>query len=272
MRFERLNFKNKTSEFWSYHFMAKIVFRFIFFIFIFGLSALICISSCKKETPKPSNQAIGKTADSNSVESLIAALKDDNKYVRSNAAEALGKIGDIRAVEPIISALKDNDDFVRRSSVVALVKIGDQRAVPALVTSLKDWDFGKKVAIALQKKFGWQPQNVGDKVHYAIAMRDKSVLIGIWEQMKGVLLEDVLSNEYIVIENALYAFIALGREEIIPDLIKTLNSKGNKTMAEAYLNCGQKELDSAARAWSASHGYYITVGTGTAPVGWGEWR
>jgi hypothetical protein len=103
-------------------------------------------------------------------------------------------------------------------------------------------------------------------------MRDKDALIMMWEQTKSVLLEDVISSEYRAIENALYAFIAMGKQEIIPTLINTLNSTGNKTMSEAYLNCGNKELDSAAREWVKKHGYSIISGAGASPVGWGSWR
>jgi len=76
---------------------------------------------------------------------------------------------------------------------------------------------------------------------------------------------------YEAIENALYAFIDIGRAEIIPELVGTLNSAGDKTMAEAYLNCGNTELSNAAGAWATRHGYQILPGLVSAPVGWGSW-
>mgnify|MGYP003881496055 CR=1 FL=1 len=89
---------------------------------------------------------IGKPA----VEPLITALKDENRYVQTMAAEALGKIGDQRAVEPLITALKDvlkdEDDSERylvSQSVVAfaaaeaLSQIG-KPAVEPLISALKD--------------------------------------------------------------------------------------------------------------------------------------
>ena len=108
-------------------------------------------------------------------------------------------------------------------------------------------------------------------MHYSVAMRDKYNLIGIWEQAKSILLEDLLSNEYSTMENAIYAFIGIGRQEIVPALINTLNSKGNKTIAKAYLNCGQKELASDARSWAKINGHPITVISGEAPVEWDSW-
>ncbi|MFB0561167.1 MAG: HEAT repeat domain-containing protein [Candidatus Lokiarchaeia archaeon] len=59
------------------------------------------------------------------VESLIGALKDENKYVRWGAAGALGELGDKRAVEPLIEALEDKDRNVREKAAWALVKIGN---------------------------------------------------------------------------------------------------------------------------------------------------
>ncbi|MBI5745809.1 MAG: hypothetical protein HZA13_02265 [Nitrospirae bacterium] len=55
----------------------------------------------------------------------------------------------------------------------------------------------------------------------------------------------------------LYAFIGAGKEEIIPVLIEKLNTKGNKTMAEAYLNGGQPQFANTAKEWAEKHGYVI---------------
>jgi HEAT repeat protein len=65
----------------------------------------------------------------------IAALKDRDWQVRSNAAEALGKLGDARAVEPLIASLKDQEAPVQVEAAVALGKLGDMRAVQPLVFS-----------------------------------------------------------------------------------------------------------------------------------------
>lgn len=50
--------------------------------------------------------------DERTVEALIQALKDEDKYVRVGVAWALGKIKDERAVQPLTLALKDEDDWV----------------------------------------------------------------------------------------------------------------------------------------------------------------
>ena len=77
---------------------------------------------------------IGKPA----VEPLIVALKNENPFVRRNAAEALGEIKDSSAVKPLINALNDNDLIVRRNAAKALGKIKDSSAEESLTSALKD--------------------------------------------------------------------------------------------------------------------------------------
>ncbi len=78
----------------------------------------------------------------NPVPALIAALNDENSYVRWNAAVALGHLGpDAReAVPALIAALKDTDQSVQYDAAIALGWIGPdaREAVPALIVALKD--------------------------------------------------------------------------------------------------------------------------------------
>lgn len=78
-------------------------------------------------------------------------------------------------------------------------------------------------------------------------------------------------KRYRQIENALFAFIGIGIDNIMPVLISKLNRIGDKTMAEAYLNCGHDKLIKAANEWAEKHGYIIKAGAGIHPVSWGKW-
>jgi HEAT repeat protein len=84
-------------------------------------------------------QALGELGDARAVEPLIAALKDEYPEVREGAAQALGKIGE-PAVEPLIAALKDEYREVREGVAQALGELGDARAVEPLIAALKDED------------------------------------------------------------------------------------------------------------------------------------
>jgi HEAT repeat protein len=105
------------------------------------------------------------------MEPLIAALKDENKYVRSNVAIILGMIGDTKAVDPLITALNDDDWYVRSTVAETLGKIGDARAVEPLIAALND-DGGigsvwSKAAWALNK-IGWLPTKDESGANYWI--------------------------------------------------------------------------------------------------------
>jgi HEAT repeat protein len=92
---------------------------------------------------------IGKPA----VEPLIVALKNENPFVRRNAAEALGEIKDASAVKPLVDALKDDDLIVRRDAAKALGKIKDFTAEEPLTSALKDESpaVRRNAAIALRE-------------------------------------------------------------------------------------------------------------------------
>ena len=223
----------------------------------------LLISSCM-----PSTKA-------DEVDTLIQELKDKDSNVRAYTAKALVGIKDARAVEPLIAALKDNDredDFhqVRLSVADALGEIGDKRAINPLIENLTDRDSNERVAKILSN-MGWKPQTDRDRIHLLVVQHKGEELKKDWNLTKDVLLKDVVSHYSWTIENALYAFIAIGKREIIPVLIETLNRAGNVTMAEAYLNCGNGELDSAAREWASKHGYRIERVPGSASLSWGQW-
>jgi len=231
-----------------------------------------------KEGPSPEvAEALGKIGDARAVEPLIAPLKDGDSDVRAEAAEALGKIGDARAVEPLIAAHKDaqEDDYsvLRSLAAEALAKIGDARAVPTLVDALTDRRCNSTVAKSL-RKLGWQPNSKTDRIHFLVAQRDAGALKAAknWPDVKQVLLQDVRSGDRRRLEFALEAFTGIGKDDVLPDLLRFMRMRGGKTIAEAYLNCNHEKLREAAEAWAREHGYIITSGYGASQTwNWGSW-
>ncbi len=62
--------------------------------------------------------------DEKAVDSLIAVLKDDNRFVRQEAVWALGKIGGARALEALTQALvEEKDEFVQDSIKKAVERL-----------------------------------------------------------------------------------------------------------------------------------------------------
>ena len=56
----------------------------------------------------------------------MAALKDEDTWVRRCAAQALGRLADARAVEPLERLLGDEDLLVRKLAAEALKQLRGQ--------------------------------------------------------------------------------------------------------------------------------------------------
>jgi len=74
------------------------------------------------------------------VSCLLAALQDENAMVCAAAAAALGRIGDRSAVAPLVELLRDTqeDRDVRSRAAEALGQLHAAEAVPALTAALND--------------------------------------------------------------------------------------------------------------------------------------
>ena len=62
--------------------------------------------------------------DEKAVDSLIAVLKDDNRFVRQEVVMALAKIGGARALQGLTQALlEEKDEFVKNSIKKAVERL-----------------------------------------------------------------------------------------------------------------------------------------------------
>lgn len=190
------------------------------------------------------------------VDPLIRALNDENENVRNKISETLIKIG-VPAIDPLITALESNQDWVvREKAAEVLGNIGGSRAIPYLVDALSDWKVGGTAAAALNK-LSWNPISVEDKIHLFVAERNLDQLDRNWVDTRRVLYDDLKSDNNIVIRNAVFALISIGKQEVVPDLIDFIKNNGTKITAEAYLNCGNQQLSSAAKTWLENNNYVI---------------
>ncbi|MBU1262645.1 HEAT repeat domain-containing protein [bacterium] len=74
---------------------------------------------------------------------LIQELKDEDCYVRINAASALGEIQDTRAVEPLLSALKAKDLAIVAGAYSFFIRRGEQESIPILIDALNNYGNNK---------------------------------------------------------------------------------------------------------------------------------
>jgi len=96
-------------------------------------------------------------------------------------------------------------------------------------------------------------------------------LLDDWKQTRQMILDDAGSQDARRVQNAIYTMVALGKEELVDDLVKLLNSREDKEIAEIYLNCGCQGLTKAAENWAAQRGYNATSGTRGCGPAWGHW-
>jgi len=83
-------------------------------------------------------EALGEIRSEWAVDPLLASLKDKSDDVRGRAAEALGWIRSKWAVEPLIATLRDKSADVRERAASALGRIGSERAVEPFIAALRD--------------------------------------------------------------------------------------------------------------------------------------
>ncbi|HON07963.1 MAG TPA: HEAT repeat domain-containing protein, partial [Verrucomicrobiota bacterium] len=215
-----------------------------------------------------SAEALGNIGDKRVVELLIPYLQDKDVDVRKSTADALRKLGykpsnEIEkiyyyiakqewnklvrigepAVEPLLACLKDEDAGVCGSAAYALGEIGDKKVIPALFSALPNWDANNEICQALNN-LGWTPKTDAEKVYFWIGNIDIKNLTNNWELTKQVLLNDLYQDDKRKVINAAYTFIALGRKDMISDLIEALKLKP-EILTEAYMTSGKEELNKA---------------------------
>ena len=178
-------------------------------------------------------EALRQISDRDAVMQLISILQDEDTALRAGAAEALGRTLDRSAVDPLLVALNDQAPTIRAAAAQSLGVLGDERAIGPLIILLNDGDWTVRVKVA-------------------------KALIEIGDEHAVEPLMVALENRDLPVVAEISAFyIERGLAGTEPILIDALNLYGTKEIANIYLNCGNLELEMAARLWAKSHGYEI---------------
>ncbi len=230
----------------------------------------VCLKDNDATTRDSAAAALGKLSDARAASPLIAALKDQDPKERASAATSLGTLDDARAAQPLIAALKDVDPRVRAAAAEALANSNEAQATTALAAALPDWWARTQINRAL-KKLNWSPTSENEKVYFWIGNSDGVNLRDHWEKTKRILLADLQSRDQRRVLNAAYTLVALGNEEVIPNLIASLKARSSREVAVMLANCENTTLSDAARSVAASHHYTITVEPEKRAWKWGEW-
>ncbi len=188
------------------------------------------------------------------IEPLIGALDDENVDIREGAAEALSKIMlqsgwdvDDSMVDSMLPALYDESPIVRKWIAAALGYTQNERTVEPLIVLLNDDDQDVRVSAA-------------------------HALVSIDDDLAVEPLIRALDNEDLaVIAHESAFFVLRGAEGTENIFIDALNVYGTIDTADDYLNCGNIQLEDAARAWAELHGYEISAALDTQNiVTWGS--
>jgi HEAT repeat protein len=208
---------------------------------------------------------------------LAAALKSENPEVRRLSSEALATIGS-PSVDPLLEAFRSEDELLRETaaetltaldetSVTALAKalpeadaegqrrmsdlltaIGSPSAVQVLVDALRDWRTRQAAARALDEA-GWEPDTPEDRVHLWVAQGRRKALMDQWRITRYVLSKDLTSGSRRETEYAVRAWIALGNEESVPEMLEYLEEAENQQIALMFYQSGNPRLAQPAEKW-----------------------
>ena len=205
--------------------------------------------------------ALGAIKDKRAGAALLRAARDSHAPLRAGALSALAAMNDPRAAAPAMAGLDAPDKTVRQSAARALGKLGHRPALNRLRDTLCDRHARQAAAEALAD-LGWQPQTPAEKIHLLAAREEKEALLADWKTTEQVFLSDLTSGKRRVVENAYDVLANLKKEEIVPQLLRLLKTKGSKTLAEVYLNHGYPALRQAALQWAQKNGYDLIHSVG----------
>jgi HEAT repeat protein len=215
-------------------------------------------------------KALGSLGDQRAFDPLIRALNNEHYMVRRAAALALGSLADARAVKPLIGILRDEDIYIRIGAAIALMDIGES-AIPPLVNVLSDWTIGPRV-VEILEDLHWQPSSDRERVWFEVATRNKKSLLEDWETTRRVLVDDANSEDRHKVQNAVFALIGIGQDEVVDALVSLLGKKGNLEIASAFLDCGNNYLHQAARKWLEKQNCALEQRHGIPKVEWGQMK
>ncbi len=224
---------------------------------------IAAMGSSNSSDRKLAAEALGRIGDARAVDSLLAALRDPK--TRNAAITSLGQIGDARAAQPLARLLSEPPDkysaprwgAYQASISEALVGIGDP-AAEHLVELLTNRQINRVAADILQR-LAWQPSEMAHQVYMRAALHDTAWLRAEenLDAIRSTLMQDARYGNTERRHNALRALVNIGNPDALPDLVMVIREHGDLTIANAYLNSGNHELESAARRWAQENGYTI---------------
>ena len=212
-----------------------------------------------------SEKSLNELAATHSAE-LVQALLHPLKPIQARAEQVVARAGPA-VVPELLLALGKSPSRLR--SIQMLEKIKDPRSVEPLVKLLRNRAAGPPAAAAL-KSMNWLPTSDAERVDQLIATHDRAELTKLWPMTRAVLFGSVYASKTTDYDS-LNALISIGHPDSTLRLLSLLQSRGSQDLATLFLNCGNSELSSAARAWATANKYQVTqLPGGAGGLAWGR--
>lgn len=162
-----------------------------------------------------------------------------------------------KSEEELLNELNSDDTNVRLNAISVLLDRGNPAAkYPEVI----DW-LVTSSANLLDDSANWNNSDQARKFYNTLKKIEGELVI-------KSLVRHLFKPEIRL--RVLYLGIKLGIEGSEEELIEVLNSRGNKTMAEDFLNSGSSKLSNAATDWAKRHGYTIITVPGGPRISWGR--
>jgi len=176
---------------------------------------------------------------------LALALDGGVDVLRAAAARQLS--------DPVAVAQASVHATGREVQKILLEKLKDKAVLSQIAETADDRPMQLAAAVKAEVKTWQQVFDAGD----ATSVR----MDGLGEAVATAsLFADVQREAARWVRQACVALIRRGDETHIPAMVDLLEGYGDTTLAEAYLNSGQPDLETAARTWADLRGY--TIGPG----------
>ena len=229
-----------------------------------------CRAACPAGNNIPTALAAAARGD---FDAALAAFLEEDKNLREASAGTLIALGD-PAVGKLAGAWPEEDAEGQQRIAKLLAMIESPSAVQALVDALQDWRTRKAAAAALGAS-DWKPASPEDRVHLWVGQDRRDDLMDQWRITRYVLSKDLTSGSGRDMEYAVRAWIALGHEESIPEMLDYFDENENQDLALMLLQSENPRLEEAASRWFRSQRLdpeaMRTLSIDTAPpVRWGS--
>jgi len=155
-------------------------------------------------------EVLNEVADPRAIKNLLNAMRDSDWWVRVRAADALGSIGGPRVVDAVVTLLSDEDEFMRRTAIEILNSVKDERAYFYLVQALNDEDW-------------WVRERAVDALSN---MADQRAIPELFKT-----LTKFSESAHVIVK----ALIAIGGQDLVPDLMQTANEASGDVRKEMLL-------------------------------------